>query len=904
MAYVAGLYTTASKAADTERESFARFLATSDLMAERERQAKMRQTQAGMDQFTAGLTPRSDVVTPGWSLPAAPPAPNMSGGASGGAGGAGVGAPGTPIYERTRRMQERKLLEDQYAAETTTLKTEIDNLGKQKYTLQQQLTMAPPSQTQMIRERILEVDQLINSKVSAANNRVSEFQKIFATIDEAIRTTDKGQAIMSGSTPAAPDAYTPGAINPAGPAMPSGLGQQQQAIPVPDSLGMAPEAAQPAAGLNTTGAAGTVAKPPAAVDTKGQAFIASLTAEQFAAMPKEQQDKVLAAVNRERLANRDRANFLTVPAAASDLAARPFNALAYVFNWASEAGDLPRYARAIGLGDIESIQVPYMGADPTATSTPYSDMVTRLREASAPLTREQFLQNLKANETQQSNTAAKGDMPAAGAAPAATGETLQPTADVAIGDPADPRVAAITQYSAVAVTKRATELPKRLNEAVSSEQGQQVIARAKALGVDPAAAMAIYGVESSFGAASGTSHAGAKGPLQVTASQWPSFQRWFNENKARFGLSAEFMSAVNSATPDSIDAGLLRIKYNELIGLPKNLWGAGYQASAEDVKKAGAPLPVHDAGDGTKGLTNSDYNKLYVELYNQAAQVVNIPISTSTDQSGKLGNSQQMRTYDTLEQQIFSDFQFAKQTIDTDRQQAEAQRQEKLRRMEIAKSYGDMTAHDTLRDEVLAIDKTLRDSNIKLREIETQARMQIEKINLDRTGEYINMAVMDLEAKRPQAFADMVTRGTGMPVKIQLVGKDKFAVWENNQLISGTGYTEDQVKDRYLTKISESFNAQRVKQAEEDRKVKNELLLKDLELERSMTLELAKAQMEKNEWKEFKEAADPNTGVISERWFSKDGRIIRMRIAPDRDEGGLKVTGGVTVEDMSTAGVK
>lgn len=910
MAYVAGLYTAASKASDAERESYARFLATSDAMAERERQAKMRQQQAGMDQFTAGLTPRSDVAVSGWGIPPAPPAPDISGG---GDSGGGVGAPGTPVYERTRLARERKLLEQQYATETATLKGTIDAIGKQKYVLQQQLTVAPPSQAQMIRDEIARMDVELNNRVAAANDRVSQYHGIFKTLDAAIRGTDKGQAIMSGGAPAAPGAYTPGAVNPAGPAMPAGLGTQQQAIPVPDTLGMLPEAAQPAPAAGLSAAPTTAPqKPPAVVDTPSQTFIASLTAAQFNAMPKEQQDKVLAAVNRERQANRDRANFLTVPAAASDLAARPLNALAYIFNWASEAGDLPRYARAIGLGDIESIQVPYLGADPTATSTPYSDLVTRLREASVPLTREQFLANLAANEQ-----AGKGDMqtpPAAGLTPqgqtppTAGVQTLQPTADVAIGDAADPKVAAITQYSAQTVAARAPALSANINKAVASEQGQAIINRAKALGVDPAAAMAVYGIESSFGAGTGTSGAGAKGPLQVMPDQAQRLKVWFTTptNIQRYGIPQEVVDAARGIDAGSIDAGLLQLKYNELIGLPKNLWGAGYQGNADEVRKAGAPLPVHDAGNGTKGLTNSDYNKLYVELYNSAAQVVNIPPSTDTPTAGVVGNSQQMRTFDMLEQQIFSEFQFQKQQIETERQQATAKRQELARRMEIARQYSDLTEYDRLNGEIEALDKTLTDSNATLRTAETKARMEIEQINLNRTGEYINMAVMDLEAQKPKAFADMVTRGTGMLVEIQPIEGGKFAVWENNQLISGMGYSLDQVKDRYLVKISEAYNAQRAKQIEEERAFQSDLLKEDLKLARDITLEQIKAsgEMEKQGWKESKENLDPATGVINERWYTKGDQIIRMRIAPDREEGGLVIKGGVTIERVDKAGMK
>ena len=60
-----------------------------------------------------------------------------------------------------------------------------------------------------------------------------------------------------------------------------------------------------------------------------------------------------------------------------------------------------------------------------------------------------------------------------------------------------------------------------------------------------------------------------------------------------------------------IVAGLAQLIYNKAIGLDKNLWGAGYQANADKVKAAGNPLAVDDGN-----ITNSDYNRAYVSLYN------------------------------------------------------------------------------------------------------------------------------------------------------------------------------------------------------------------------------------------------------------------------------------------------
>lgn len=902
MAYTAGLYTRASDAAATEAQRFRQFQTDIDAMSARERAGLYRRDQAAMDQFTAGLTPQSSVTAPEWAMPAAPPAPAPTSG--------GVGAPGTPGYERNRLMQERKLLEDQFNAEVATQKKLIDDLGQQKYILEQQLTVAPAYQQQAIRDRLTALNDEINRTVTGTRGRVTAFGALFKAIDDNIRLTDKGQALMSGPTPAAPGGYTPGALPDGGTAMPGGLGVKPQTIPVSDSLDMAPEAAAPAAPAAAPGAAA----PPAPVDPNSRAFIASLTPAQFEALPEAQQNAILATVNRERQANRDRANLLTSGAVAYDfLIGAPSNVATWVLNWTTDTIDLPRYARAVGLGDVTSTQLPMQGPTGEFTAAPATDWVNTLRANSQPLTREQFLENLKANEQQASVQAGKGDLPAAGAAPAAqtapATQALQPTADVAIGDPADPRVAAITKYSADAVAARAEELPARLGAAVASDQGQQIIARAKALGVDPAAAMAIYGIESTFGANARRSGAGAKGPMQVTPAQLTNLRTWFNDprNIRQYGITPELVNVAKSMTVDSIDAGLMQLKYNELIGLPKNLWGAGYQGNANDVLEAGAPLPVHDAGKtGTAGLTNSDYNKLYIGLYNEARQYVNIPPSTTTSQAGVVGNSQAIRAFDATEQQLRSDYEYNVQLFNEENARNEAKRQEAIRKMQIAQQFSDLTAYEQARTELETLDTLARDNAIKIREVETMTRIEMDKVNLARTEEYIRMAVMELDAGNPMPFAEMVSRGTGMLVEVVPVENGKFAVYQNNQLVSGAGYTLKQLKDQYLSPISASYEAQRAAQQQAEAEWNRERLKAELKLMDDITLEQVKAngEMAKQGWTEGKEITDPNTGRITEKWFTKGNRVIRMRIAPDREENGLVVKGGVTVEEVSTAGLK
>jgi hypothetical protein len=162
-------------------------------------------------------------------------------------------------------------------------------------------------------------------------------------------------------------------------------------------------------------------------------------------------------------------------------------------------------------------------------------------------------------------------------------------------------------------------------QALQKDDTKYLVGRAQELGIDPAAAVAIYGIESSYGAAKSDSTAGAKGPMQVMDKTFKGMKSWFTDPKniESYNIPPELQQAaaamVRGTPQGEIDAGLLVLKYNELIGVPKNLWGAGYQGNANQVLKKGAPL---NATDG--GMTNSDYNGVYVGLYNNISRALGI----------------------------------------------------------------------------------------------------------------------------------------------------------------------------------------------------------------------------------------------------------------------------------------
>lgn len=179
-----------------------------------------------------------------------------------------------------------------------------------------------------------------------------------------------------------------------------------------------------------------------------------------------------------------------------------------------------------------------------------------------------------------------------------------------------------------------------LKTQIDGDKVQEVYRAANEIGIDPFAAIAIFGIESDFGRAAGKSAKGAVGGMQVMPEQFNRLKKWFADPANREAIQNAFrmpngevnMKRVEYAiqtfsnmqqpgsrgrgTPNAnIYAGLAQLVYNKAIGLPKNLWGAGYQGNANEVLAAGRPLMVDDGN-----ISNSDYNRAYVSLYNHIQQ--------------------------------------------------------------------------------------------------------------------------------------------------------------------------------------------------------------------------------------------------------------------------------------------
>ena len=179
------------------------------------------------------------------------------------------------------------------------------------------------------------------------------------------------------------------------------------------------------------------------------------------------------------------------------------------------------------------------------------------------------------------------------------------------------------------------------NDILNSNNSKKLVELANSMGVDPIAALAIFGIESDFGRNTKKSQRAAFGSMQVTNAQFNNLKKWFADpaNRAQIeaiypnnpgmvdkviGMVAKMERAKARSNPRGSEgelvAGLAQLIYNKAIGLPKNLWGAGYQGNANDVLKNKGPLAVDDGN-----ISNSDYNSAYVSLYNYIAGKMGAP---------------------------------------------------------------------------------------------------------------------------------------------------------------------------------------------------------------------------------------------------------------------------------------
>ena len=323
--------------------------------------------------------------------------------------------------------------------------------------------------------------------------------------------------------------------------------------------------------------------------------ITEMSEVEFKSLTPAQRLRRLQDENDRRALTRLDANVAKPPAALFDVLTLPYTGAATLLEKGLNAVDFARVGRAAGIydSDVNSVTIPGAGS-----ITPFYDRLRKAEDANQPLTEKQLLEQLKQKDVARAKDAK------------AKGEKIAQEE---------------TRLSSEKANKRLTDLVNLVPQALQKDDTKYLVGRAQELGIDPAAAVAIYGIESSYGAAKSDSTAGAKGPMQVMDKTFKGMKSWFTDPKniESYNIPPELQQAaaamVRGTPQGEIDAGLLVLKYNELIGVPKNLWGAGYQGNANQVLKKGAPL---NATDG--GMTNSDYNGVYVGLYNNISRALGI----------------------------------------------------------------------------------------------------------------------------------------------------------------------------------------------------------------------------------------------------------------------------------------
>ena len=918
MAYVAGLYTGASRAAADEAQRFRQFQNQIDDMSARERAGLYRRDQAAMDQFTAGLKPQSNVAIPDLTLPSAPPMPASSLPKTG--GGADSGAAAQTNYERDRALEQRKILANQYNSEIGALKSILTDLGKQKYILEQQLSIAPAYQQQSIRNRLSGIEKEISTTMQSGRERVLTIGNLVTTIDDNIRTGDFNRAdIAMHNVNNLPPAYTPGAM-PDGPAKPRGVGDSSKAgaIPVPDSIDVYPPGYNTGA-PSTTGAAPRTRLadlPPYVVDTSpraptppgGGGYTSQPEASVIGNVAGEFRANQRAIIEYNRL----RGSLMT-------------NVFGDIGSWFGLQKDYDkrqqmkaRNSEALQWYESSAVR-DFMTSNPAAIAEAQRDPVGYYQRNKSKIGKETAT-GVAGGPTPvadavaadalagQTTTGGKTDrlgvaLPQTPEGVAAVNPPLDSPASVPLtGDPA--RVKAITEYSAETVAKQiATRVPL-VGPAVQSAKGQRYMERADLYEVPRAALIAVWGIESDFGQNKRKNPVtGVAGEFHVQPAQLKVLKKFYTDPQFidEYNVPPKFTELAtelfeNGVTAETeVDAALLQLKMADILGIAPNLWGAAYQGNAWDVLERGTPLNTHDAGqewNKTEGLTNSDYNVQFITLFNEARVIANTPMTTDTAQPEDLSTFN-LEKYDREQARVESDFNYAVQTAAQARTTAAAKQQELERRLAVAREYNRYDEAQTILTEIEGIAANQIAINDKLREVEIASALKVEELNLKRLDEYITVATRELLRGNTVPFADMVSRGTGQLVEIEPVKNSKLVqVYENNELITGGGVTTAQVRDMYLPRIREAEATQQA--ALEAKKLEHEyaVLLEAMKIKgriaEAVSLEEIKqsAEIQKlladNELKFVKEEVDPNTNKLTLLVFTdKRNNVVEYRMGAE-----------------------
>jgi len=469
-----------------------------------------------------------------------------------------------------------------------------------------------------------------------------------------------------------------------------------------------------------------------------------------------------------------------------------------------------------------------------------------------------------------------------------TGATPAPLAsakEVPLSDPA--KQAASTQMFE-SLAARTSQVPT----VVASARGQRTIRRALELGADPAAVLALSGIETEFGANIATDPVtGAGGLLQVTPDTYAEMKAFFTnpaEIKRR-KIPSQVVEAAQNMTPGSEDAGILRVLYNDIIGVPKNLWGAAYFGNAEAVKKAGAPLAIPDRN----GLSQSDYNKAYIALYNEARNYVGLePNAQMADYEATA--PLRLQEIDTNEQLELTNYNNEIGLLQTQNERILAQRNIIAQQIAFAQQSGFANRIPALQQQLLQIDDLLMQVTQQANQLNAGYQTKFNEFNMQRTTEFSNVAIGRMLRGDPRSLSEQWSRAYGEPVTIQRRSDGKYNIFmgaDGRRMSPAAGMTPEEVAYMFKMEFDSAFSAQEAEQRQKarDAAVQHDRKLQELMIQQVGDIEVAKINkapvpgFSKPEPVRY----DPETGVaiefISQGEGAYAGEIMRIKSPPQQE---------------------
>jgi soluble lytic murein transglycosylase-like protein len=435
---------------------------------------------------------------------------------------------------------------------------------------------------------------------------------------------------------------------------------------------------------------------------------------------------------------------------------------------------------------------------------------------------------------------------------------------------------------------RVAEVPQMM----TSDTVQRLVRRATELGVDPAAAVAIYGVETNFGRRVGVSEKGARGLMQVIPATFNGMKTFFTDPAEikRYNIPQSLVDAAKNMSADdenSFDAGLLRMKYAEYKGVANNLLGAGYNASAETIAKLGRPLATGS------GITNEDYNKAYIAIYNEARNYVGL------EPNAQMANYEataplRLQEIDTNEQLELTNYNNEIGLLQTQNERILAQRNVIAQQIAFAQQSGFANRIPALQQQLLQIDDLLMQVTQQANQLNAGYQTKFNEFNMQRTTEFSNVAIGRMLRGDPRSLSEQWSRAYGEPVTIQRRSDGKYNIFmgaDGRRMSPAAGMTPDEVATQFKMEFDSAFRAQEAerRQAERDAAVQHDRKLQELMIQQVGDIEVAKINkapvpgFSKPEPVRY----DPETGVaiefISQGEGAYAGEIMRIKSPPQQE---------------------